>query len=170
MSLVISPLSAQALKSPAFLAFLQRFDDNFATNRSLNHAPWTYTELAHFHYHGITHKQQYLAVMVTSVHASNEHLNFLYVDTDWRSQGLGEQLIAFWQQQAQRPLLTIHVKAELERTQAFYHKMGFALTRVPTQDPVLQPWVTQALQFNPLCYDGVVLMWQTRAHNLDKNH
>jgi N-acetylglutamate synthase-like GNAT family acetyltransferase len=149
--------------------FLQRFTVDFRENRSTQHAPWCYFELAHFHFDMLHTPESIIAVRVTSTHPQNEHLNFLYVDIDHRSSGFGEQLLIDWLQHRQKSLLTIHVKTELIRTQAFYKKFGFEIISAKSTTTATERWMTQCLQFNPQTYQNSVLMTRQFETNHGKN-
>ncbi|MEW9797551.1 GNAT family N-acetyltransferase [Alteromonas sp. CYL-A6] len=163
MSQTIRPISYEFLSGDAFRRFLSRFDEGFKENTRLDAAPWRYFTLPHFRFFMLGSDTDVQAVMVTSVHDSSEHLNFLYVDAAQRSLGLGETLMTFWQQQASRPLLTIHVKQDLQRTQAFYASLGFAVADLSDPPANLRPWIDKALAFSADTYDDAVLMWRQAA-------
>lgn len=160
MSLTIRPITAEILNSDIMSRFLARFDDGFSENRSLDNAPWRYFPLPHFHFYALCDSKEMAAVMVTSSHSHNEHLNFLYVDASRRSAGLGERLMRHWQTSTSSRLLTIHVKKDLIRTQHFYQSLGFALAPISSCPSILQPWITKAKSFAPDCYKNNVLMWR----------
>lgn len=159
----ILPITKEVMHSQMFVNFISRFEENFKVNSQLNEKPWCYRALPNFFFYMLNSQTDVYAVMVKSMHDKNEHLNFLYVDTEHRSTGHGKTLLEFWLSNAGRPLLTIHVKRDLQRTQAFYASMGFTVADISNPQDNLRPWIDKALAFSAETYDDAVLMWRRAA-------
>lgn len=113
------------IKNKNFLNFIKTIDTDFEESRSTENTPWKFNGLKNFFFKQYIENKKVLGVMAYSKHLNNYHLNFLYIDKDYRSKGIGKIMMDHFLSQKGKKIFTTHVMKKLDRALKFYKTLGF---------------------------------------------
>jgi ribosomal protein S18 acetylase RimI-like enzyme len=112
-------------KKKKFLNFIKKIELPYSETRKLENSPWKYNKLKHFVFMQYEKNNRVIGLIVFSRHRYNYHLNFLYVDKNYRSKGVGKILMNYFLSKKEKKIFTVHVNKKFKRALGFYYSLGF---------------------------------------------
>ena len=157
------------IKNKKFLSFIKKIEFDFAESRSAEGTPWKFHRLKHFFFKQYTENNKILGVMAYSKHLKNYHLNFLYIDKNYRSKGVGKIMMDFFLSQPGKKIFTIHVMKKLKRALKFYQTIGFTNYKKSSDDAL--SFFNKSQRNDPNVYkDNNLIIKEILKIDLKKNY
>jgi N-acetylglutamate synthase-like GNAT family acetyltransferase len=122
-------------------------DKNFLINKSFNNTPWIHFKNPNFNFYKVEIKKKIVGIVVIIKLRLNTHLQFLYISKNYRSKGLGYEILN--KLLPKKIFITVHVPKKLSnRTQKFYQKNGFKLSNLDEKHKLIKYWINRCIKFD----------------------
>ena len=134
-------------KLNALKKFLLNIKENeFKINRSINNIPWKFLGVSKFDFYFVYFEKKIIGNMTILNSKFNKHLYFLYINKNFRKQGIGNLLMnkIFIKN---KKLKTIHVLKTLKETVKFYIKFGFIKSKKNENENIIR-WVKKCTKYD----------------------
>ena len=147
-------------KSSTLKKFLESIKDkNFLVNKSFNNTPWINFKNPNFKFYKIVLKKKIVGIVVIIYLKLNTHLQFFYISSKYRSQGLGKEILK--QMLSSRKFTTVHVPKKLNiRTQNFYKKNSFKVATLNEKHKLIKYWIARCKKFDTKTFKEKKLLYK----------
>ena len=142
-------------KKKKFLNFIKKIELPYSETRKLENSPWKFKKLKHFVFRQYEKNNRIIGLIVFSKHRYNYHLNFLYVDKNYRSKGAGKMIMNYFLSKKEKKIFTVHVNKKFKRALKFYYTLGFTKFK---KHNILTSFVNKCKKYNPNVYKDKYLI------------
>tara|TARA_A100001015_G_scaffold301688_1_gene388877 strand:- start:1564 stop:2064 length:501 start_codon:yes stop_codon:yes gene_type:complete len=128
----------------------------FKINRSINNIPWKFLGVSKFDFYFVYFGNKIIGNITILNNEFNKHLYFLYIDKNFRKQGIGNLLInkIFIKN---KKLKTIHVLKTLKETLKFYKKFSFIKSKKNESKNIIR-WVKKCKKYDKNTFNDKYLI------------
>lgn len=140
--------------------FLSRIKEReFKLNKNFENTPWIHFNNKLFHFYRVKLKEKIIGVVVIIKFKNQDHLQFLYIEKNSRSKGVGKLIID--KLLDKKRFTTVHVYKNLsKRLIKFYENTGFKLSNLRESHSLLKNWIKRCEQFdNQTFIEKKLLYW-----------
>ena len=147
----------KSLKLRKFLSNIKESD--FLLNKSFKNTPWIYLRSPNFTFYKVENFQKILGVAVIFRIKKQDHLQFLYIDKNYRSSGIGKLLLN--KVLRKKKFTTVHVYKNLKKNVLeFYKNNGFKLYKFKNNKTKLELWIRRCNKFNRNTFKEKYLLYK----------
>ena len=134
-------------------------EKNFIINKSFSNTPWVHFKNPNFRFYKIVIERKIVGIVVIIKLRLNDHLQFFYISKNYRSKGLGNEILT--QLLSKKKFTTVHVPKKLTiRTQKFYKKNNFKLSNLSEKNKLIKYWIKRCNNFDPKTFSEKKLLYK----------
>jgi len=147
-------------KSLKLIKFLNNIkESDFLLNKSFKNTPWIYLKNPNFTFYKIENSEKILGVAVIFKIKKQDHLQFFYIDKNYRSSGIGKLFLK--KVLRKKKFTTVHVYKNLKRNVLrFYEDNGFKLYNFKKKKKKLELWIKRCNKFKGNTFKEKYLLYK----------